>query len=72
MMETSVRVGKNGFSKGMLEEIKHQLARKKVVKIKFLRSFLAGRDRIAEAQRLASLVGAQITEQVGLTAVLRK
>lgn len=37
-IETTVRVGKNGITESVLNEIKNQLKKKKVIKIKFLKS----------------------------------
>lgn len=66
------RVGKAGITNGIVEEIKKQLKRTKVVKVKFLSAFIKGKDKKEVVKELAENVGASIKQRVGFTAVLQK
>ena len=67
-----IRIGKNGITKAQLDEIMKQLRKKKLVKIKFLRSFLETTGKKKAASELAAKTGSEIVLQVGFVLVLLK
>ena len=69
---TTVQIGKNGLTDGILGEINKQLQKKKSVKIKFLNSYIKGKDKKQEAQKLADLTHSYIKQRIGFTVVLCK
>jgi len=71
-MEPSVRIGKGGITQGIIEEIKKQLAKKKLVKIKCLKSFIQSRDRKVLAAELAKRTNSKVVYQIGFVIVLAR
>ncbi len=70
-LKASIRIGKNGITDGVIEEIREQLKKKKVVKIKFLKN--TDRKNLREkVKRIASEVNADIADIRGFTTVLKK
>ena len=68
--EPDLRIGKNGLSESIINEVKEQLEKKSLVKIKFLSSAL---DSITKKQLVDTLVqktGATLVHKVGLVATL--
>ena len=72
VLETTIRIGKSGITEGVVKEIKKQLGRKKLIKIKCLKSFIAKKDKKAVAAELAEKTGSEIIHQVGFVIVLHK
>ncbi|MBD3313993.1 RNA-binding protein [Candidatus Woesearchaeota archaeon] len=66
----SVQIGKNGVSREMTEEIKKQLKKHGLIKVKILKSALAETDRKTLAEEMANNTGARLVSLVGNTAVL--
>ena len=71
-LDAQLRIGKNGLGEGMVEEIKSQLKKKKLVKIKFLRAYSGDKDRKEEAKKIAMLTGGEIVYLTGNVFVLWK
>ena len=71
-LEPIVRIGKNGLTEGTLNEIKLQLKKKKLIKIKLLKSFVQDKDRKELAKKVSSLTNSEIIESVGFIIVLYK
>jgi len=67
-----VRIGKAGLTPSVIEEIKKQVKKRKVVKVKFLPVLAQGRDKKAFAKELAAKTGARLVSQVGFVAVLER
>ena len=44
-IEPTIRIGKSGITESQIEEIKKQLKKRKLIKIKFLRSFIESNDK---------------------------
>ena len=72
LLEPVIRIGKNGLSEGAVEEIKKQLKKKKLIKIKILKSALISQNRKELAKELSEKTNSEIIEQVGLIIVLNK
>lgn len=67
-----INVGKGGASEGVIQEIKDQLDRESLIKVKILKSALEEADKRAMAESLAEGAGAVLVELRGFTAVLYK
>ncbi|MGM5485130.1 MAG: YhbY family RNA-binding protein [Nanobdellota archaeon] len=65
-----IRIGKNGMTEAVIEEIKLQLKKKNEVKVKFLKSYIDDKDRKAEAERLAEFADARLKELKGNVAII--
>ena len=68
----SVLVGKSGLTQGIAEEVKQRLKRERLVKVKFLPSAVAGRDKKALAGELAEKTGARVVHAVGFVVTLAR
>lgn len=69
-----VNIGKKGVTRGVIEEIKKRLERKKVIKVRILKSALVatGLDRRSLARLVAEKTGASLAEVRGRTFILVK
>ncbi len=72
LMKPSVQVGKNGLSAESINEVKKQLKRKGLVKVKFLKSFLSFNDKRETAERIARSTNSLLISTAGFTAVYFK
>jgi len=68
-LEATVQIGKEGITGPVIEEIKKQLKKRKLIKVKFLKS--AG-ERSELAEKIVSVTGAVLVRSVGRVAVLYK
>ena len=68
LLQPLVRIGKNGLTPGIVEEIKKQLKKHPVVKIKLLHAF--HEDKHVTAETLAEECNAELVRVVGKTIVL--
>lgn len=68
----TIWIGKNRFSHEILREIKKQLEKKEMVKIKILKSALQGDEAKGIASRIAEQTGASVVEVRGHTFMLYK
>lgn len=64
----TVRVGKNGVTDDLIQEIRRRLKSHKFVKVSIPRV----EDRQGYAENLAELVGAELVEVRGFTLILKK
>ncbi len=71
-LEPLVRIGKQGITDSIVAEIKQQLKKKKLIKIKILSNLAKKADKKALVQELADKTDAIVVEQVGFVAVLYK
>jgi RNA-binding protein len=76
-LEPTVIVGKNGLTEGTIEQIKSVLKKKKLIKIKLLRSFVAeeedsGLSKRQVGEKLAELTNSILVDVVGFTISLAK
>ena len=72
LLEPIIRIGKSGLTEGVIEEIKTQLKKNKLIKIKLLKAALVDKDRKAIAREIAEKTGAELIHQVGFVVVLYK
>ena len=65
-----IHVGKAGLTENAIKEIKIQLKKKKLIKIKFLKSIVKENDKKELFNELASKTGSKIIHKVGFVAIL--
>ena len=70
LLDPVVRIGKNGVTETMQEHVKKLLKKRKLIKVKLLKSF--AKDRKKAVSELAEQTGAEVIEAVGIVAVLYK
>jgi len=66
----SMRVGKNGFGTAQLEELHKLLKKRKLVKIKILKSAMEAKDKKSYAKEIALKADAELIDLVGFTLTL--
>lgn len=71
-LEPLVRIGKNGLTENIINEVAKLLKKKKVVKVKFLHAFLEENERKNAGQKLAERTNSILVEQVGGVVVLMR
>ena len=71
-LEPVIRVGKNGLTESTIKEIKKQLNKKKLIKVKLLRAFINNRNKREAAKEIAQKTNSQIIDLVGFVIVLWK
>lgn len=72
VLHPSMQIGKSGLTEGLVSELKEQLKSKKLIKVKFMKSFIEGKDRKQVAIDLAKKTDSVIVLQVGNTVTLAK
>lgn len=72
LLEPVLRIGKSGLTQGVIEEINKQLQKKKLIKIKILKSALEGVDREELAKEISEKTYSSLIQQVGFVIVLYK
>lgn len=72
LLRPVVWIGKNGITEGVINQIRSLLKHRKMIKVKFLRSFLESNERTAAAKEIASFTDSVVVEQTGFTVVLRR
>ena len=71
-LKPMIRIGKTGISEGLLNEIKLQLRKKKVLKIKILKSALEMQKKQEIIQKIIKETKSELMSAVGLTFLLHK
>lgn len=70
-LSATIQVGKNGITQGTITEIDRQLKKKKLIKIKFLRSFIDEcEDKELAALELAHQTKSTLLAMMGFTVLL--
>jgi RNA-binding protein len=67
-IDPTVHVGKEGLTEGIVQEVKAQLKRSKIIKIRVLPAADQDKDEVAE--ELAARAGARVVETRGFTILL--
>jgi RNA-binding protein len=65
-----VRIGKNGLTDGVIQEIRNQLKQKKLIKIKLLKALVEVQSRFEIADTLKIKTGAELVHVVGNVVIL--
>ena len=71
-LQATLQIGKNGLTPQLIDELIKQLKKRKIVKIKLLRSYLAGNDRAEAALTLSRKADSDIVSMTGFSIILRK
>jgi len=71
-LEPIVRIGKQGITDTVVEEVKLHLKKKKMIKVKLLSNVAKKENKKALAEELAERTNSEIIEQVGFVVVLHK
>jgi len=72
LLEPVIRIGKNGLTASVIEEIKKQLEKKSLIKVKMLQSSLEGKNKKEMANEIAEKTSSILIDNVGFVVVLRK
>jgi len=71
-LEATIRIGKNGITSSLIEEIKKQLKKRKIVKVKMLTSFVKIKNKKEAAKEIALKTNADIVNMTGFVFVLSR
>lgn len=73
-LDITVRIGKSGISDAQIEEMKKQLRKRKLIKVKMLNSFTSSEDfdKKEAIEEILTKTGAELIEKVGFVMVLTK
>jgi len=71
-LQAIVRIGKNGITDNLIEEIKKIIKLRKLVKVKFLPSFSDEQDRHEAAKEIAEKTESLLVQVIGNNIVLYK
>lgn len=69
-LEPILRLGKKGINDSIIEEIKVHLKKRRLIKIKFLQSFMENYNRRTIGEEIAQRTGSRVILQVGGVLVL--
>ena len=72
LLEPVIRIGKNGLTASVIEEIKKQLEKKSPIKVKMLQSSLENKNKKEMAKEIAEKTSSILIDNVGFVVVLRK
>jgi len=71
-IEPMIRIGKNGLTENAVKEIKKHLKKKKLVKVKLLKSFISDKNKKQVANDVAEKTQSMLVDSVGFVVVLYK
>jgi len=71
-LEPAIRLGKNGLTDNVIEEIKKRLKKDNMIKIKMLNTFIDNNDKKQAAKDLAEKTDSILVDRVGFVVVLLK
>jgi len=71
-MEPMVRIGKSGISESVIDEIKKQLEKDGMIKIKMLKSFVGTKDRKEVVKEIVEKTNSQLVHSIGFIVVIAK
>ena len=66
----SVRIGKSGLKEGTIDEIKLQLKKKKVIKVKMLKSSMENKTKKELRDELVEKTNARLVKHIGFVITL--
>jgi RNA-binding protein len=69
-LEPLVRIGKNGITDAMVVHIRRMLLKRRLVKVRFLQSFMEENDIKEVASTLSRLTGSVLIDRTGFVVVL--
>ena len=71
-LEPLLRIGKQGLTENIIEEINKVIKKKRLIKIKLLKSSFDGKDKKQLIQELINKTNSELIESVGNIVVLYK
>ncbi|MBW2982486.1 YhbY family RNA-binding protein [Candidatus Woesearchaeota archaeon] len=71
-LEPVIWVGKSGLTDSLIKEVKIQLKKRKLIKVKFLKTIVKEKDKKELFKEIASKTDSRIITQVGFVVVLYK
>jgi len=71
-LEPIIRIGKKGLTEAIIEEIKKLLKKRKLIKVKMLKSVLENKDKKEVIKELVNKTNAVLIEAVGFIVVLAR
>ena len=71
-IEPIARIGKNGLTENLIKELKNHLKKRKLIKVKMLKSFIGNKNRKELAKEIADKTDSKLVHQVGFVVVLKK
>ena len=72
VLEPIIIVGKGGLTDSVVKEIKNQLKKRKLIKIKFLKGIVKEKGKKELAAELIAKTNAKLVQHVGFVVVLYK
>lgn len=69
-IKETLQIGKSGLTQPLIEEIKLQLKKRKIIKIKIMKNAADKRDELIE--KIIAHTDSQLVKRVGNTLVLKK
>ena len=70
VLEPVIRIGKEGLTASVIEEIKKHLKKRRLIKVKMLGSFLEDKDKKLAAKEVAEKTDSILVDKVGFVVVL--
>jgi len=71
-LDPVIRIGKNGITDSVINELLRQLKKKRLIKIKFLKSFITNKDKKLVVQELMKKTNSEVIDVIGNVIVLYK
>ena len=72
LLEPAVMIGKNGITDNTIENIKKILEKRKLIKVKMLKSFIKDKNRKEITEEIAAKTNSKVIQQVGFVVVLKR
>jgi RNA-binding protein len=71
-MTPNIIIGKNGLTDQVLKNIKDELSKHRLVKIKILQAYISDKDKKATFEEISEKTGAKTVQVIGFTITLTK
>ena len=71
-LKPEIRIGKSGLTDSVIAEVRRRMKTIKILKVKFLSSGIAGKNKKALFQELAEKTRSRLVHSVGFVATLQK
>lgn len=72
VMTPNILIGKNGLTDQVIKNIKSDLTKHKLVKLKILKSYLSETDKDSVFDEIEEKTGAKVVHKIGFTITLTK
>lgn len=72
IMTPNIIIGKNGMTDQVIKNIKLELSKHKLVKLKVLQAYISDKDKNVVFEDIASKTGAKVVHKIGFTISLTK